>query len=142
MSDLKTKPNRKSVKRFIAAVENDRRREDAEKLLALMEDITGEKPVMWGDSIVGFGKYAYKYDSGREGEWLLTGFSPRKASLSVYIMSGFGKMESRLKKLGKHKHSVSCLYINRLDDVDLKVLARIIRESIKIVRKRDGGGCG
>jgi hypothetical protein len=136
VSDLKTKPTGKSVKRFLDAVENERRREDAKKVLALMKDVTGEQPRMWGESIVGFGKYRYRYDSGREGEWFLTGFSPRKQSLTLYIMSGFSRYDELLKRLGKHKTGSSCLYVNRLEDVDEKVLRRLVKDSVAFLRKR------
>lgn len=92
-----------------------------------MQRVTGVKPVMWGDSIVGFGEYHYKYNSGREGNWFITGFSPRKQKISVYIMPGFSKYKSILNKIGKHKTSVSCLYINKLDDVNIKHLEILIR---------------
>ena len=135
MAELKTKRNRKSVKKFLDGVENVRRREDAHKVRALMEEVTGEKPEMWGDSIVGFGSYRYCYGSGREGEWLLTGFSPRKANLTLYIMSGFSRYQELLGKLGKHKTGKSCLYINRLEDVDMKVLRRLVKESVKHLKQ-------
>ena len=137
MADLKTKKNRQSVTKFLGSVKDAARREDAKKVLALMKDVTGQKPEMWGDSIVGFGTYRYKYESGREGEWPITGFSPRKANLTLYIMSGFSKCQELLGKLGKHKTGKSCLYINRLDDVDLKVLRRLIRESVAHVKKSE-----
>lgn len=117
MSDLKTRPNKKSVRKFIDAVENDRRREDTNIILALMEEITGERPVMWGDSIVGFGTYHYKYATGGEGDWFLTGFSPRKTSLVLYIMAGFSRYSDLLAKLGKYKPGRGCLYLNKLEGV-------------------------
>ncbi len=137
MADLKTARNRKSVAQFLKRVEDPRRREDAMKVLALMEEVTGEKAEMWGDSIVGFGSYHYRYESGREGDWMLTGFSPRKTSLTLYIMSGFTRYEDLLAKLGKHKTGKSCLYINRLEDVDEKVLRRLVKESVAHVKRRE-----
>ena len=137
MAELKTKRNRKSVRKFIAAVENDRRRADAEVVLDLMEEVMGEKPAMWGDSMVGFGSYRYKYESGREGEWFVTGLSPGKARLSLYIMAGFSRYQDLLEKLGKHKTGSCCLYINRLEDVDLKVLRKIIKDSAARVKRSD-----
>jgi hypothetical protein len=137
MAELKTKRNRKSVNKFLDGVENETRRNDAKAVLAMMQDITGAKPEMWGDSIVGFGTYRYKYDSGREGDWFQTGFSPRKASLTLYIMSGFSRYQELLKKLGKHKTGSSCLYINRLEDVDLKVLKRLVKESVAHVKRKE-----
>ncbi len=137
MAELKTKKNRQSVTKFLSSVKDVTRRADAKKVLALMKDVTGQKPAMWGDSIVGFGTYRYKYESGREGEWPITGFSPRKTSLTLYIMSGFSKYQELLGQLGKHKTGKSCLYINRLDDVDLKVLRRLIRESVAHVKRSE-----
>jgi hypothetical protein len=137
VADLKTKRNRKSVKKFLAGVEDAARRQDAQKVLALMEEVTGANPEMWGDSIVGFGTYHYKYESGREGDWFLTGFSPRKANLTLYIMSGFSKYPELLRQLGKHKTGKSCLYINRFEDVDTKVLRRLIRESVAYLKRRE-----
>ena len=136
---MKTKKNPTSVKQFIDAVAHEGRREDARKVLKLMEEVTGEKGAMWGDSIVGFGSYHYCYESGREGDWFLTGFSPRKANLTLYIMSGFDKYDELLAKLGKYKTGKACLYRNRLDDVDTKVLRRLIKESVAHVKKSQKG---
>lgn len=134
MSELKTKANNKSVNAFIKSIDI-KRREDCRCLLALMQDITGNKPKMWGDSIVGFGKYHYKYKSGREGDWFITGFSPRKQNLTIYIMPGFANYSNYLSKLGKHKISVSCLYVKKLEDVNLKVLQTLIAKSVKDMAK-------
>ena len=138
MSDNKTRPTRKSAAKFVQSVEHDRRREDAATLLALFNRVTGLPPVMWGDSLVGYGKYHYKYESGREGEFFRTGFSPRKQNMVVYIMPGFKgkKIASKLKKLGKHKTSSSCLYINKLADVDLAVLEDIVQEGLREMNER------
>ena len=122
----KTTPTRASVVAFIAAVENDTRRADAKKLDKLFREITGEKPAMWGPSIIGYGSYRYKYESGREGEMCRTGFSPRKANLVLYVIAGFKEYAPLLAKLGKHKTGKSCLYINRLADVDEAVLRDLI----------------
>ncbi len=137
MAELKTKRNRKSVKKFLDGVEQEGRRGDARKATALMEEATGEKAEMWGDNIVGFGTYRYKYESGREGEWFLTGFSPRKANLTLYIMSGFSRYQELLGRLGKHKTGKSCLYINRLEDIDIKVLRRLVRESVAHLKRQE-----
>ena len=137
MSDLKTRRNEKSVDAFLDSVENPTRREDARRILELMEDVTGEPPAMWGDSIVGFGSYHYKYESGREGDWFLTGFSPRKSSLTLYIMSGFRRYEDLLGRLGKHKTGRSCLYVNRLEQVNLEVLRQLVEESVAAVKERE-----
>jgi len=113
------------------------RRADAETLLVWFEDITGLKPRMWGPSIIGFGRYHYKYESGREGDFMLTGFSPRKSAMTLYIMPGFqsDEMQKKLAVLGKHKLGKSCLYINRLSDVDLEVLREIVEDGLDYMRK-------
>ncbi len=134
MAKLKTKPNNKSVTAFLKSVD-EKRREDCQMLLTLMKRVTGKKPSMWGDGIVGFGEYHYKYKSGREGDWFVTGFSPRKQNISVYIMPGFSKYKSTLNKLGKHKTSVSCLYIKKLTNVDIKQLERLVTQSVKDMAK-------
>ena len=130
MSDLKTKPTDASVEDFLNAVEHPVKKVDSFTLLELMKEITGEKPVMWGSSIIGFGELHYKYASGREGDWFKVGFSPRKRSLTVYIMSGFEEYEEQLANLGKHRTGVGCLYINKLADVDMEVLKEIIQKSL------------
>ena len=129
MADLKTKKNKASVTSFINQVENDKRRKDAKQILKLMKDITGEKAVMWGASIIGFGSYDYRYASGREGTFMRIGFSPRKANTTLYIMNGFSKYDELLSQLGKYKTGKSCLYINKLEDVDLEVLKKMIKHS-------------
>ena len=136
MAELKTKPNKASVDKFLNSVKDERKRKDCFKVLELMKKITKEEPVMWGPSIVGFGSYHYKYESGREGDWFLTGFSPRKQNLTLYIMSGFKRYNELMKKLGKHKTGSSCLYINKLEDIDMRVLKELITESIKYMKKK------
>ena len=131
MADIKTKKNDASVAAFLETVEDPKKREDARRVMALMEEITGEKPKMWGTSIVGFGEHHYKYESGREGDMCLIGFSPRKANLTLYIVGGFPRHEDLLKQLGKHTLGKGCLYIKRLDDVNMKTLGEIIRTSIE-----------
>lgn len=121
----KTLPTRASVNAFISAVENDTRRQDARTLTKMLQEITGEKPTMWGPAIIGFGSVHYKYDSGREGDIPRLGFSPRKANLALYLSHD----KALLAKLGKHKTSVACLYINKLADVDLAVLRLLIAAS-------------
>ena len=128
-SELKTQKNKASVRAFIDAIEDDEKRKDCRRIAAMMRRISGKRASMWGDSIVGFGEYHYKYKSGREGDWPITGFSPRKQNISVYIMPGFSKYKKQLAKLGKHKTSVSCLYIKRLSDIDEAVLERIVSDS-------------
>ena len=131
----KTKPNKVSPLEFINAVENKTRREDALVLLDLMRKVTGEEPVMWGPSIIGFGTYHYKYESGREGDMCRTGFSPRKQSLSLYVMGDSEHYQKLLGRLGKHKKSKGCLYINKLADVDMEVLEKIIRKGLEVLEK-------
>ena len=123
----KTRPTDAGVDTFLDAVDNERRRKDARTVKAMMERITGWEPKMWGPSIVGFGEYHYRYDSGREGDFLITGFSPRKKALTIYIMPGFARYDALMGKLGKYKTGRSCLYINQLDDVDLSVLEKLMR---------------
>lgn len=131
MAELKTKKNKASVDDFINGVEEEKKREDSRAILELMKDVTGEDPAMWGTSIVGFGSYHYKYESGREGDWFLTGFSPRKRDLTLYIMPGFTKYDSLLENLGKYKIGKSCLYINKLEDVDLPTLRKLVKQSVE-----------
>ncbi len=136
MSDLKTKPNTASVAKFLADID-PKRKEDCLALKKLMQEVTGEKPKMWGPSIVGFGSFHYKYDSGREGDWFVTGFSPRKQNLTLYIMSGFSRYPALMKKLGKHTTGESCLYIKRLDDIDVSILRELIEESVAHISNSD-----
>lgn len=123
---------------FIASVEPEKRKADAENMLRFFNRVTGLKPQMWGSSIVGYGRYHYKYESGREGESMLTGFSPRKQNLTVYVMPGyqFSRMQEKLSRLGKHKLGKSCLYINKLADVDLGVLEEIVHEGLAYMREK------
>lgn len=135
MAELKTRPNRKSVLKFLDAVEHDTRREDARELLKLFRRVTGKGPVMGGDSIVGFGSYHYRQKSGQEADWPLTGFSPRKQNLTIYIMPGFATYGSLLTRLGKHKTAKSCLYINKLADIDTAVIEQPIAASVKDMQR-------
>jgi hypothetical protein len=131
-SDIKTKPTDAKVSAFIAAVENDTRRADAETLLSLYADATGMEPAMWGPSIIGYGSYHYKYDSGREGDMCRAGFSPRKGNVVLYLIGGYSNPDTQAKmdvlraKLGKHKTGASCLYINKLADVNMAVLKEMV----------------
>ncbi len=138
MAENKTVKTGASVDEFMAAVENKRRREDGLVLLEMMRDVTGLEPEMWGPSIIGFGSYHYKYESGREGDMPLVGFSPRKSNLSLYIMSGFDEYEEMLGKLGKHRTGASCLYINKLADVDVGVLRELVSQSVEHMRVGSG----
>ncbi len=132
MAELKTRPQggAAEVKAFLAAIPDAARRADAQAIFKLMREATGKPAQLWGDSIVGFGRYHYKYASGREGDWFLTGFSPRKQALTLYIMTGFTRYAALLAKLGKFKTGKSCLYLNRLADVDLAVLRELIEASV------------
>lgn len=136
MAELKTKKNDGSVLEFIDSVENNQRRADALKLLDIFGNATGMTPKMWGTSIIGYGQYHYKSErSSQEGDWPLVAFSPRKANLTIYAMPEVKNYESNLAKLGKHKTSVACIYINKLSDVDANVLAEIIKDSVAEMRR-------
>jgi hypothetical protein len=126
---LKTTKNDNNVEDFLKSIDHEKKQADSFAILKLMKAVTGKEPHMWGDSIIGFGSYHYKYASGREGDWFLTGFSPRKQNLTLYIMSGFEEYDDLLSKLGKHKTGKSCLYINKLEDIDLKTLRELVRLS-------------
>jgi hypothetical protein len=139
MAELKTKPTHSSVEAFLHAIPDERRRQDCLEVARIMEAATGRKPKMWGESIVGFGDYRYKYESGREGEWFLTGFSPRKKDLTLYIMAGFDRYETLMSRLGRFKTGRSCLYLRNLEDVDSDVLTELIRESVEHVSKANPG---
>jgi hypothetical protein len=131
MSDNKTTPNDQDVEEFLNAIEDERKRKDSFTILELMKQASGMEPKMWGSSIVGFGSYHYKYESGREGDAILAGFSPRKQNLTLYGMGGFEQFDDMLNKLGKHTTGKGCLYIKRLDDVDLPTLKSLIEQSFK-----------
>ena len=135
MAEMKTKETNASVKDFLNKIPDKERRDDCFAIAKMMEEASGMKPKMWGPSIVGFGSYHYKYDSGREGDWMQIGFSPRKNDLTLYLMMGFEKHGELMEQLGKHKTSRSCLYIKRLDDVHVPTLKKLIKESLKQLRK-------
>ena len=135
MVENKTKPGMAKVTAFVNGIENREMRGDVKKIAAMMRAATGSRAKMWGTSIMGFGSYHYKYESGREGDFMITGLSPRKQALTVYIMPGFSHFEGLMKKLGKYKTGKSCLYIRRLADVDEKVLNRLIVDAVKYMRK-------
>ena len=130
MAELKTKKTQASVKTFLDAVENDQRRADCRTVQKLMKQATGKMPKMWGASMVGFGDYHYKYASGREGDTFQVGFSPRKANLSMYLLYDLASQKALLDKLGKHKVGKGCLYVNKLDDIDLGVLKKLIEKTV------------
>ena len=135
MTELKTKVNKVNVDKFLKSVKDEQKREDCYKVLEIMKKTTKAEPKMWGTSIIGFGTYHYKYASGREGDWMLVGFSPRKQNLTLYIMSGFDEYDSLMKKLGKHSTGKSCLYIKKLEDVNMKVLKELITKSVRHMQK-------
>ena len=135
MSELKTQKNDASVEAFLNTIADERKRKDSFTILELMKEITGEAPAMWGTSIVGFGSYHYKYASGREGDWMITGFSPRKQNLTLYIMGGFEQYDELLSQLGKHSTGKSCLYLKKLDDIHLDVLRELVQRSVKHMAK-------
>lgn len=130
MAELKTKPTKESVNEFIGKVADEKRRTDCRAIIKLMTEATGAKPEMWGPSIVGFGRYHYKYESGREADWMITGFSPRKSDLTLYLMGGFDRVPDLMKRLGKHKTGKGCLYLKNLDEVDLDVLRELVDQSV------------
>ena len=130
MSELKTKPTKSSVPGFIDTIEDPVKRQDCRTLVNLMKKVTGAPPVMWGSSIIGFGSYHYKYASGREGDWFVSGFSPRKQNMTVYIMGGL-KDQKLFDKLGKYKTGKGCLYFKRLSDIDQGILKEIITNSVE-----------
>ena len=133
MAEPKTKPTKASVKEFLNQIPDKERREDCFAVVKIMEEITGDKPKMWGPSIVGFGSYHYKYASGREGDWPVAAFSPRKKDLTLYLMPGFDE-DPEIEKLGKHSVGKSCLYIKRLSDIHVPTLKKLIKKSLNYVR--------
>ncbi|MEL7279727.1 MAG: DUF1801 domain-containing protein [Pseudomonadota bacterium] len=135
MSENTTQATSLDPRAFIATVDHARRRSDAETLLPFFQDVTGFDPVMWGSAIIGYGRYHYRYDSGREGDFLACGFSPRKASMSLYIMPGYQDYTQTLDRLGPHKMGKACLYISRLDRIDMDALADLIRTGLKDLAK-------
>lgn len=137
MSGLKTQANDGDVRAYLNSIEHDRKREDSFTILELMEEITGEKATMWGDSIVGFGDYQYSYKNGKKGEWFLTGFAPRKQNLTLYIMGGFDDFDALRDKLGKHKVGRSCLYVNKLADVDMDALRQLVTQSYDHMKQKN-----
>ena len=136
MADLKTKPTGENVTRFLNGIPDERKRNDSFVLLDMMRKATKIEPTLWSGNMIGFGQYHYKYASGHEGDAMLIGFSPRKQNLAIYILSGFENQTALLEKLGKHKAGVGCLYINKMDDVHLPTLRKMIEESYKHMKKR------
>jgi hypothetical protein len=135
MSENKTKKTNESIEKYINSIKDENVKKDCYTIIKLMQAITKEEPKMWGSSIIGFGDYHYKYASGREGDFFLTGFSSRKQNLALYLMGGLENQKDLLKKLGKHKTGKSCLYIKSLNDIDKKVLKEMIVQSVKETKK-------
>lgn len=140
MAELKTQKTKANANDLIEQVEDDQKKKDSLELMKIFSEVTGEKPVMWGTSIIGFGQYHYKSErSKQEGDWPLVAFSPRKANITLYIMAGFGEYQDLLKKIGKHKTSTgSCLYIKRLSDIDVDVLKKLIKLSFQHMKVKHG----
>ena len=136
MAELKTKETTASVSGFIDRIADPQRRQDCLAVADIMREVTGEEPRMWGSSIVGFGRYHYKYASRREGDWMIMGFSPRKGDLTLYIMGGFDSFSDLMKDLGKYKTGKSCLYIKKLADIDVRVLREIVKKSVKLMASK------
>lgn len=136
MSELKTRPNDQNIEKFLNDIEDKQKRSDCFDLIDLMTEITGEAPKMWGNSMVGFGSYHYKYESGREGDWFLTGFSPRKQNLTIYITAGFKDYDEIMGLLGKYKTGSSCLYVKKLSDIDPAQLKLLVKKSVTDIKKR------
>ena len=139
MAELKTKPHDGDVEAFLDGIEDPTKRADCRELVAMMQEATGAPPKLWGPSIVGFGSYHYRYESGREGDWFEAGFAPRKRDLTLYVMPGFAGHEKLMAKLGRHKTGKSCLYIKQLDDVDRPALRTLIEKSVAHLRKAPRG---
>jgi hypothetical protein len=137
MADLKTIPTKVSVDKFLRGITDEHTRADCYQILEIMKQATKAEPKMWGTSVVGFGKYHYAYASGREGDWFLAGFSPRKQNLTLYLMGGFHQFEDLMNQLGKHSTGKGCLYINKLEDVDIKILKKLVSKSVKNALKNN-----
>ncbi len=135
-AELKTKRNARSVQSFLGRIRDPQKRRECKTIVKMMRSATRSKPTMWGSSIVGFGSYHYRGASGREGDWFLTGFSPRKQNLTLYIMTGFREYGDLMRKLGRHKTGSSCLYVKSLEDIDKKILETIIKRSVKKMKQR------
>jgi hypothetical protein len=136
MAEQKTKPTEESVEKFLEKITDETVRDDCFELIRLMKKITGSEPKLWGGSIIGFGQYHYKYESGHEGYSALTGFSPRKQNISLYVMPGVSEQAGLLEKLGKHKAAKGCIYIRKLADINVDVLEKLITRSVEILKKK------
>lgn len=136
MAEAKTKATKSSVAAFVKKVPSAGIRADTETVIDMIRDITKEEPVMWGASIIGFGKYTYKYESGKEGDWPLIGLAPRKQNLTIYLVRGFEEHDALMKKLGPHKTGKSCLHLKRLSDVDQPTLKTLMKKSVALMKKK------
>ena len=135
-AELKTKKTTASVASFLSAIPDDARREDCRRLVKLMQQAIGAEPKMWGEHVIGFGDYHYKYESGRENDWFVAGFSPRKANITLYLMSGAARHSAILERLGKHKVGKGCLYIKQLSDIELPVLKELVESCARELKKK------
>jgi hypothetical protein len=133
MAALKTTPNDRSVEAFLDSMDDEKKRQDSYRILELMKQVTGVEAQMWGDSIIGFGSYHYKYSSGHEGDWFLTGFSPRKQAITLYIMAGFDQYEALMSQIGRYKTGKACLYVKKLEDIDTQTLGELVKRSVEHV---------
>jgi len=140
MAELKTKPNDASVVEFLGTIENEKKRNDCFEIMNRMQEVTGDEPKMWGTSIIGYGTYHYKYASGREGDWMRIGFSPRKQNITLYLMAGVERNDEILSRIGKYKNGKSCLYINKLSDIDTEMLRELMVASLEHVERIYGEG--
>lgn len=134
MSEIKTQVTDDDPREFLNQIESQRKRDDAIAIMELMQEVTGKPPKMWGSSIIGFGSYRYEYKSGREAEWFLVGFAPRKQNLVLYIMAGFDNYDHLLGELGKHKTGKACLYVNKLTDINMDTLRELVKQSVDHMR--------
>lgn len=136
MAELKTQQNDASVNDFLKSISHEKRKADSKAVCDLMARVTGWQAKMWGKSIIGFGAYDYTYDSGHSGRWMIVGLSPRKTALTIYIMPGFKPFPELMDKLGKYKTGKSCLYVNKLEDIDTKVLEELVGQSVEVMKQR------
>lgn len=136
MAEPKTKPQKRGVSAYVNAIEDPDRRRDVRRVMKMMREVTGAKPVLWGGSMIGYGSYHYTYASGREGDWFLTGLSSRKSALTLYVMAGFSSYDTLMKKLGRFRTGKSCLYLRRLDDIDFDVLTLLVERSVRYLQKK------
>lgn len=138
MAELKTQKTEQDVEAYLSTVENEKRRQDSFTVMELMKEVTGEEPKLWGSGIIGFGDHHYKYESGREGDWFQVGFSPRKNALTLYITAGFDNYDNLLNNLGKFKTGKACLYVNKIEDINLDTLRQLVAQSVEHAAQTSG----